>query len=447
MPTLDLLAAWVPILAEPGDDITIPITVPSGSESGTWTASIWRNKLKDDLVESFTVSVSGTIVTISLSDTETAALVPTGTAAFAGYWELDHTASGSTRTWLKGDFVLDPSRRSGNGGQGLVVVINEGAVVAVPTAGGGGGAGGDADTLGGLSASAFVQTTGAQAVAGVKTFASTPVVPDGSWALAKLADVSTGRLLGRSASGTGDVEELTATEAKAVLAIAAGDVSGLGALATLSTVGSAQITDGSIVNADIGASAGLALSKLASVADDRLLGNVSGSSAPATALTAVQVEQFLAAATPWVFNVKHYGALGDNSTDDMAAINATVAAAWAYAIASENCYAEVHFPDGVYILAGATTKAGPTLGNAQIPIPVRAGTDRKVTLAFVGPRGACRRCRTGIRPSPSAKGRCSNRPSPVRPWTEPAAHRASSADQPPSTATAARRRRSTTSTS
>jgi hypothetical protein len=41
------------------------------------------------------------------------------------------------------------------------------------------------------------------------------------------------------------------------------NITGLGALATLSAVGSAQITDGSIVNVDISASAAIALSKLA----------------------------------------------------------------------------------------------------------------------------------------------------------------------------------------
>lgn len=41
---------------------------------------------------------------------------------------------------------------------------------------------------------------------------------------------------------------------------------GLGALATLSTIASGQITDGTIVNADINAAAAIALSKLANVA-------------------------------------------------------------------------------------------------------------------------------------------------------------------------------------
>lgn len=87
---------------------------------------------------------------------------------------------------------------------------------------------------------------------------------------------------------------------------------------------------------------------------------------------------------PWVFNVQDYGALGDGVTDDLAAVNLAVTAAVAYGLAQESRYAEVYFPVGVYVLAGATTKGGPTLGNAQIPLPIVAGTARKLTLVFRG---------------------------------------------------------------
>jgi hypothetical protein len=51
---------------------------------------------------------------------------------------------------------------------------------------------------------------------------------------AKTQAIATARFLGRVTSGAGDVEELTAAEVKTALAIASGDVSGLGSLATLS---------------------------------------------------------------------------------------------------------------------------------------------------------------------------------------------------------------------
>lgn len=98
----------------------------------------------------------------------------------------------------------------------------------------------------------------------------------------------------------------------------------------------------------------------------------------------------LATTDPWVFDVtaEEYGAVGDGVTDDTAAINAAVAAAFAYAEASDSCFAVVYFPVGVYLLGSATTKGGVTLGNAQIPIPVRDNDAVKVTLVFKGPGDA-----------------------------------------------------------
>lgn len=52
--------------------------------------------------------------------------------------------------------------------------------------------------------------------------------------LAKQADVATARIMGRTTAGTGVQEALTAAQAKAVLAIANTDVSGLGTLSTQS---------------------------------------------------------------------------------------------------------------------------------------------------------------------------------------------------------------------
>ncbi len=89
---------------------------------------------------------------------------------------------------------------------------------------------------------------------------------------------------------------------------------------------------------------------------------------------------------PWVFNVRRYGAKGDGVTDDTAAINAAVAAAFTYATANETCYAEVYIPPSAksYILAGATTKTSTYKGNAQIPIPLNAAASRKITLVIRG---------------------------------------------------------------
>lgn len=114
MAVLDLLARWVPILAEPGDAVTVEVTVPSGYEAtvGAWTAFVWRNKQKGTPVATFDVGLAGQVVTVSLTSATTAGLVPSGASAFSGWWELDRTVSSTARTWLKGDFILDPARRS-----------------------------------------------------------------------------------------------------------------------------------------------------------------------------------------------------------------------------------------------------------------------------------------------------------------------------------------------
>ena len=57
---------------------------------------------------------------------------------------------------------------------------------------------------------------------------------------------------GRAAgAGTGDPTDLTAAQAKTALAITTADVSGLGALATLNQVGTAQISDDAVTNAKL----------------------------------------------------------------------------------------------------------------------------------------------------------------------------------------------------
>lgn len=69
--------------------------------------------------------------------------------------------------------------------------------------------------------------------------------------------------------------------------------SDLGALAFLNAVDSSTITDGSIVDGDINASAGIVLSKLATQANLTVLGNNSGSTAVPTALTGAQTMALL----------------------------------------------------------------------------------------------------------------------------------------------------------
>lgn len=86
-----------------------------------------------------------------------------------------------------------------------------------------------------------------------------------------------------------------------------------------------------------------------------------------------------------VFDVTSYGAKGDGVTDDTAAINACISAAYSAGVADGTYSAEVRFPAGTYLLSSATTKGGSGQGNAQIVLPVVPTTGRKFVLRMSGP--------------------------------------------------------------
>lgn len=101
------------------------------------------------------------------------------------------------------------------------------------------------NTLSNLTSNGFVKTTGGTGALSVDTTAYEPLIGTGTLALAKLAVDPLAR-----ASHTG-TQSLSS-------------ISDAGTLAGLSAVASAQITNGTIVNEDISASAAIAVSKLAS---------------------------------------------------------------------------------------------------------------------------------------------------------------------------------------
>lgn len=101
--------------------------------------------------------------------------------------------------------------------------------------------------------------------------------------------VAASTILGRAAAG--GIDALTPAAARTVL--------GLGSLATLSAIGSAEITDGAITNLDINAAAGIALSKLAT--DPLARANHTGSQLASTISnfdTAVRANRLDQMATP-----------------------------------------------------------------------------------------------------------------------------------------------------
>jgi len=138
---------------------------------------------------------------------------------------------------------------------------------------------------------------------------------------AKIQDVSaTDKLLGRSSSGAGDVEEIACTAAARALLddpdfATMRSTLGLGSLATLSAIGSAQITDGSVANAD-----------LVSVATQTLKGRTTAGTGAPEDLTAAQARTLLnvedgATANPTAFEAAVSGeivALTEKTTPDSA---------------------------------------------------------------------------------------------------------------------------------
>ncbi len=109
---------------------------------------------------------------------------------------------------------------------------------------------------------------------------------------AKAAQMAANTLKGNNTGATANASDLTAAQVKTMLAIAAGDVSGLGALATLSSVTNAQITDLTISTADI-ADDQVTNAKLANMATATFKGRTTGGTGDPEDLTATQATALL----------------------------------------------------------------------------------------------------------------------------------------------------------
>ena len=74
------------------------------------------------------------------------------------------------------------------------------------------------------------------------------------------------------------------------------------------------------------------------------------------------------------FNVKKFGAVGDGVTDDTAAVNAAISAAF------NAGGGVIFFPDGIYLLNGAFNPSS----NSVLVIPQNATTGQPITIKFMG---------------------------------------------------------------
>jgi hypothetical protein len=93
-------------------------------------------------------------------------------------------------------------------------------------------------------------------------------------------------------------------------------------------------------------------------------------------------------------------------TDNTAAIKAAQSAAVTYAQTHAQ-YAEILFPSPTgYVVSGAATVGGATLGNAIFPFPIIPGTSPKITLAYRGPGIDVNALPHWLQTSPQAQGAC-----------------------------------------
>lgn len=152
-----------------------------------------------------------------------------------------------------------------------------------------------------------------------------PTVASGKITLAKMADIATARLIGRTTAGTGVPEALTAAQAKGILAIATGDVSGLAAIAASGSA--SDLGAGTLPIARI-ADAAVTLAKLADLATARIMGRVTGSTGVPESLTAAQVVSIIAGSLPGVGALMGDVATGETTTSttyvDLATVGPSV---------------------------------------------------------------------------------------------------------------------------
>lgn len=133
----------------------------------------------------------------------------------------------------------------------------------------------------------------------------------GTITLAKMANLAANSIIGNNTGVSATPIALTASQVKALLAIASSDVSGLGSLATASSVnlssqatGTLQAAQFPALTGDVTTSAGavattiasgaVSLGKMANLAANSIIGNNTGVSATPIALTAAQVKTLLA---------------------------------------------------------------------------------------------------------------------------------------------------------
>lgn len=106
---IDLNAPRLRIDADPENDLLVVVTVPNSYETGVWTAPVFTDNSLQTQLGSFSTNVVGQDVQVTATAAAIDALV-SGSWRFTAWWELRRTSTGATRTWVKGEFMVDAGR-------------------------------------------------------------------------------------------------------------------------------------------------------------------------------------------------------------------------------------------------------------------------------------------------------------------------------------------------
>ena len=202
--------------------------------------------------------------------------------------------------------------------------------------------------------------TGAEGEVTVDTDKETLVVHDGSTAgghalaAEDMANVSSSAIAGRLGTDSIAVGKIAAGTLPSDVKVTDSNVSGN------LTIESADIVNGTIVNADINASAQISLSKLETITSNRIVGNDSGNAVPKE-LTAAEVRS--------IINVED-GATADQTKSDIDALNINAD--------------QLDGQDGSYYRNASNLNAG-TIPDARFPatLPAISGANLTGITSFV----------------------------------------------------------------
>ena len=196
--------------------------------------------------------------------------------------------------------------------------------------------------------------TGAEGEVTVDTDKETLVVHDGSTAgghalaAEDMANVSSSAIAGRLGTDSIAVGKIAAGTLPSDVKVTDSNVSGN------LTIESADIVNGTIVNADINASAQISLSKLETITSNRIVGNDSGNAVPKE-LTAAEVRS--------IINVED-GATADQTKSDIDALNINAD--------------QLDGQDGSYYRNASNLNAG-TIPDARFPATLPAASAANLT--------------------------------------------------------------------